>query len=96
MNAIPTSDPLVHSTGYRRSLRLRADILLTVSDNDGGELENASRLWPITLRGRFAQALRPHKRKQWPHPPFPLRGLVALVRDLSDERILCGVASGRN
>lgn len=70
LNAAPTTDPRVRRTRHRTSLRLWGDILPTLSEGDGEELERSSRMWPIPLRGRFSHALLYYKRRRWPYPLF--------------------------
>jgi TniQ len=74
LNATPSSDPRLRSIRYRKSLKLWADLLPVLSQSDADAMEKSSRLWPVTLRRRYASALLHYKRKCWPFSPFRLSG----------------------
>jgi hypothetical protein len=78
LNATPSSDPRLRSIRYRKSLKLWADLLPVLSQSDADAMEKSSRLWPVTLRRRYASALLHYKRKCWPSPRSDCRA----VRDL--------------
>jgi hypothetical protein len=55
-------------------MKLWADLLPVLSQSDADAMEKSSRLWPVTLRRRYASALLYYKRKCWPFSPFRLSG----------------------
>ena len=70
LNAAPSSDRSIGRRRYARGLVLWPTLLKMIPAYEGKAMELASRRWPVSLRQRFASALRYRTQRRWPHTPY--------------------------
>jgi hypothetical protein len=70
LNAAPSSDRSIGRRRYARGLVLWPTLLKMIPAYEGKAMELAGRRWPVSLRQRFASALRYRTQRRWPHTPY--------------------------
>ena len=94
-NAVPSSNPILRGTRYRRSLALWSAWFQILPRRHGQALERGSRHWPPGLRRRFLSALRHRQSARLPYDVYPAQEFspafryktLAAVFDLNTIRL---------